>query len=318
MASVEKRKRTVEESDSSSSSESSSSESEKEVEKRRRKKKDKKKKERKQKKRCGAEKLTKNDFYNKSAEFRLWLAEKKKIYFDELSSKEAKKLFKKFVTRWNDGKLNEALYKGIPSSELQASSRTRYKWKFASKVDEIEVGSARDSVTSWTAGKSGRDATAAEMFGSESKKRRTTGPRMETQSETSAIVEREERMERDRWKKKTSDKDYRKRKEQVIDELFPKAEGHQARVEKRMAAAQDRREREQSPDTSESFLMGGSSFETQLAARKRARERNQEKRMERANTKIEEYAAKEKARMDALLAMAQANRKEGSLWQQKN
>lgn len=44
-------------------------------------------------------KITEDDYYNRSAEFAVWLTEKKKIHAGDLTSKEARKWFKKVGLR---------------------------------------------------------------------------------------------------------------------------------------------------------------------------------------------------------------------------
>lgn len=74
-------------------------------------------------------KLTKDDFYSKSNEFKVWLFEHKKIYFDEQNTKKLRKLFKKFYKKWNKKKLSKKYYEGINSSSIEVPS-TRHQWKF--------------------------------------------------------------------------------------------------------------------------------------------------------------------------------------------
>jgi hypothetical protein len=49
--------------------------------------------------------LTEADYFSRSPEFRLWLREERNVFFDDLDGDEARRLFAKFVARWNDGKL---------------------------------------------------------------------------------------------------------------------------------------------------------------------------------------------------------------------
>ncbi len=44
---------------------------------------------------------------------------------------------------------------------------------------------------------------------------------------------------------------------QVMEELVPKATGHEAKIEKRLLRAEKRQRRGNSPETRESFLYGG-------------------------------------------------------------
>ena len=46
--------------------------------------------------------ISEDDYFAKSKEFQLWLHEARSTYLDEVSSEEARKLFKKFVAKWND------------------------------------------------------------------------------------------------------------------------------------------------------------------------------------------------------------------------
>jgi hypothetical protein len=45
----------------------------------------------------GAEPITESDYFLKSSEFRVWLKDEKRKYFDELSGEKARKYFHKFV-----------------------------------------------------------------------------------------------------------------------------------------------------------------------------------------------------------------------------
>jgi len=49
--------------------------------------------------------ITEDDYFARNSEFRLWLQEERKTYFDDLTSDEAHRLFEKFVKKWNEGKL---------------------------------------------------------------------------------------------------------------------------------------------------------------------------------------------------------------------
>ncbi|KAJ1984130.1 hypothetical protein H4R34_000841 [Dimargaris verticillata] len=92
--------------------------------------------------------LTADDYYNKNTEFRVWLLRKKKLYFDELSSKDNRRYFKDFVTRWNQVTLSARYYRGMTTAELPASSKTRHQWSFTSKLlyDETQRQHRRDEV----------------------------------------------------------------------------------------------------------------------------------------------------------------------------
>ena len=54
------------------------------------------------------EKIGAEDYFRKNGEFSAWLRRKKDLYFDALKTEEARRLFDKFVRRWNSGQLSEA------------------------------------------------------------------------------------------------------------------------------------------------------------------------------------------------------------------
>ena len=64
--------------------------------------------------------LTEDDYFGRSSEFRLWLLEERQTYFDDLKGDESRRLFEKFVSRWNDGKL-----KSTGAAQGQAVWRAR-------------------------------------------------------------------------------------------------------------------------------------------------------------------------------------------------
>lgn len=108
--------------------------------------------------------ISADDYFECNSEFRLWLLEKKKKYFDELSAEKARKRFADFCLEWNSGRLSQKFvaaarrwqtarvahtlpcrgryYDGIHPTELEHSSRTRHQWKFKN-VNAMELDSAR-------------------------------------------------------------------------------------------------------------------------------------------------------------------------------
>ncbi len=49
--------------------------------------------------------ISEEDYYAKAAEFRTWLLETKKLYFEDIDNEQARSLFQVFVSKWNDGSL---------------------------------------------------------------------------------------------------------------------------------------------------------------------------------------------------------------------
>ena len=97
-----------------------------------------------------AKTISKSDYYSKLTEFRKWLLTKKSCYLDDLSTKQAKRLFKKkFVKKWNSGKLGNEYYAGIFPQSLEDGQRTRFRWNFEKNMtDESkwQLAIARDKV----------------------------------------------------------------------------------------------------------------------------------------------------------------------------
>ncbi|CAD6911481.1 unnamed protein product [Tilletia controversa] len=103
----------------------------------------------------GSSAIGEDDFYQKAAEFKYWLRTSRKKYLDEMSSKEARKYFEKFVRRWNSGGLEDAFYKGeVRTVGSSAAAQTRHKWGFtASKLTKEEqdmLETTRDHVDTLT------------------------------------------------------------------------------------------------------------------------------------------------------------------------
>ena len=97
-----------------------------------------------------SEPITETDYFVKAPEFSLWLTEARGSYIDELSSEEARRLFAKFVKKWNGGELSSKFYVGVPAAQ---AVRTRHQWGFAaslSESDQLTLDRTKDGVDSAT------------------------------------------------------------------------------------------------------------------------------------------------------------------------
>ena len=102
----------------------------------------------------GVTPISEDDYFVKTAEYQLWLQEARKVYLDEIGSEEGRRLFKRFVSKWNGGELTPKYYSGVPKPEV----RTRHVWGFASKLthqDLSTLDSAKSSVNKATSASSG-------------------------------------------------------------------------------------------------------------------------------------------------------------------
>ncbi|XP_077977110.1 uncharacterized protein LOC144432717 [Glandiceps talaboti] len=257
------------------------------------KKEEEKRKRRKEKNKAKG-KISEEDYYNKALEFRTWLVEEKGKYVDDLETSKARLLFKKFVKKWNKRRLPKKYYKGLDASDVAASSRTKFKWKFQGSQEEVKIRTIRGKIKSWTSGsnvslhdnpgfstfgKSGTSSSSSTGGGGGStgmigpvgpslpppSTRPVQGPALPTprpvQGPTlppsKSQYEREEEREA-QWKRLQKErKDYRSYDKMVMEELAPKATGHNAKIEKKMARSFERRQRGHSPEMKDSDLMGG-------------------------------------------------------------
>ncbi|KAI9594718.1 hypothetical protein BDF19DRAFT_443426 [Syncephalis fuscata] len=231
--------------------------------------------------------ITDKDYFAKSTEFRVWLREKKRLYFDDLKSSEAHKHFSKFIRAWNRGQLDQKYYTGIRSSQLNSSDLTKYKWSFATKVNQDEVLAIRDTVdTATNSERMARDFAQKTQGHRESNRIDTPdkkgrqphgiGPTMPSLPGNSTsygsasnatpmpvgpygeVMDNEDRRRYERGLQRKDTKNYKKSREADLEELAPKATGREAMIEKRRARSAYLH-REPSPDVelSESDLMGG-------------------------------------------------------------
>jgi len=114
---------------------------------RKKKKHKKEKKDKKGKKELArSETISLRDYYNKAAEFREWLLERKGLYLVDVETDIAKQHFAKFVELWNNKELPSKYYKGIAPELQEAGTRTKYQWGFAKKLDPVEMGTLRESI----------------------------------------------------------------------------------------------------------------------------------------------------------------------------
>ena len=107
------------------------------------------------------EPISEADYFLKANEFQQWLQESRHTFLDEITSDEARKLFKKFSSKWNAGDLPSKFYAGSVNAAQTAANRTRHTWGFVSKLsdaDQLQLDRAADASrkeTNLGSGKSG-------------------------------------------------------------------------------------------------------------------------------------------------------------------
>ncbi|KAJ1970544.1 hypothetical protein H4R35_005803, partial [Dimargaris xerosporica] len=156
--------------------------------------------------------LTADDYYNKNTEFRVWLLRKKKLYFDELSSRDNRRYFKDFVTRWNQGTLSARYYRGMTTAELPASSKTRHQWNFT-KTASSSVASS----SSHQGGSAGQGQLHGPFVAPPSGSENTDAP--PTLDFRDKLLHDETQRQRQRDEARRQRRDLRKTHEMVLEEL---------------------------------------------------------------------------------------------------
>ena len=79
-------------------------------------------------------KISIDDYYMYSVEYREWLRKSKGIYFEDLSSVESKEKFVSFIKRWNKGKLGIDYYNGKIKEKDDGRRRTKFNWNIKSST----------------------------------------------------------------------------------------------------------------------------------------------------------------------------------------
>ncbi|SPO36954.1 uncharacterized protein PSFLO_02426 [Pseudozyma flocculosa] len=268
----------------------------------------------------GVAPLTNDDYFQKAAEFKVWLSESKGRYLDEISSKEARRYFDKFVDRWNSGRLSDDFYLGkVRSAAAPSSTQTRHKWNFASKssytqAEQDALASIRDTVDTMTnaetrgakeareaerkaskgrrlrGGEGGEDeqraATGANSgaadsgWGSKRPASGATSSYADRQYEREAVEEAKQREEA--AKRRRVNRDAR----DLAEELAPRATGRDALIEKRRernAANRDfaNRKDDDGLELDDATLMGGDDYGAALQGKSGGTSRREQARQER-------------------------------------
>ncbi|PWN18327.1 hypothetical protein BCV69DRAFT_301458 [Microstroma glucosiphilum] len=257
----------------------------------------------------GLQPLTKEDYYAQSAPFRHWLlTSRKPKRLNDLSSRESHSLFRKFIDKYNRGRLPDLYYTegGITSNSLATTSagQTGYKWGFVekrSRRDQEEVELLRDGVDSLTNGmsKGAKERREREMKSRSSRGRGAaeegdgeeigpimppaagpssgTTPLGRSAHPTDARLAAEEAAEHARRQAQSQRRGERRDAKDLREEANPRATGRDAVIEKRRETNRANRDFEAARGAGdielpeEQLMGGGASFQEALAAQSRAR-----------------------------------------------
>jgi len=115
----------------------------------------------------------------------------------------------------------------------------------------------------------------------------------------------EERREMERKNEKLKNKAYRKRKEEVLEELVPKpSTSRESRVEKSRVRAHARSEKEENDETINEFDDDSNSFKAMLDREQERKGKKQQEQRDRVVQKMGEYRKKEEKTMAMLRELA--------------
>ncbi|KAI8064224.1 hypothetical protein BC940DRAFT_306468 [Gongronella butleri] len=275
--------------------------------------------------------INKDDYYEKSSEFRIWLKEKKRKFFTDLEKDDARYYFKKFVKAWNAYELDDKFYKGINSSKLDSGDSTSYKWAFAKNIDAFEMDRVKHSVNSMTVRGAPADGgpIGREPASSSSSKRRSrpVGPSMPSGSSSSKTaadlqLEREEEEEREQQRRRAERRSRNKEAKDYVESVVPKLDGREARLaEKRATNAMRRQEASLDVELNDADLYGGGDdFKARLAQERRRQEQRQARREEAqqqrrgpVQDRLQQFKSKEAETMQMLRALAEQQKARGGL-----
>ncbi|KXS14367.1 hypothetical protein M427DRAFT_57546 [Gonapodya prolifera JEL478] len=209
-----------------------------------------------------AERLTDDDYYRKSAEFRLWLQKKGK---EADSTKEARKLFGKFVQKWNDGKLDAIFYGGVTPAESRKSTGSS-GWSFKGVTAEelrrtvSEVQRATEDVPIFT---------SSTRSGGPAPKASHPGP--------NPTLEDEDANDDYRAALKAKRRKEARDTEDMLDMVAPKETGREAMLMKKAARKKPTRDDDYDVELGDNELYGGGdSFKRSLEMEKRRQERREQ------------------------------------------
>tara|TARA_B100000795_G_C22668220_1_gene386859 strand:- start:62 stop:706 length:645 start_codon:yes stop_codon:yes gene_type:complete len=91
--------------------------------------------------------ITKDDYFRRGPNFRLWLTQSKNLDFEDLETIQARVFFDEFVKLWNNGQLASIITN--PSNDtLRSNPRTKFAWGIqTSKQEKYDLDTLHDSVT---------------------------------------------------------------------------------------------------------------------------------------------------------------------------
>ncbi|KAJ2037329.1 hypothetical protein H4S04_001770 [Coemansia sp. S16] len=225
------------------------------------------------------EQISVDDYFRLNAPFRLWLRKEKHLYFDELTSDDARRRFASFVRAWNAGRLRSRYYaQDHELTHLSKDVLTRHNWNFAKDSSE---------------------------------------PPKKKESDRVVGDEQDDRERRRR--RKREHRDAREREQLMLDEVAPRETGRDAKLAKRRNLNQIRHaEPSLDPELPDHDLYGSSANDLAALKRERdlkEKQRLERKAVKQdpvtRQSRLKDHINKERSTVELLRAMAQQSQQEG-------
>ena len=260
--------------------------------------------------------LTADDYFARSAEFRLWLHNSRSQHLDEVDGDKARQLFVDFCTEWNSGRLPAVYYRGVDSSALSGDVLTAHKWRFVgamSEEDKLANASVRDSVDTATYHHTyQQEFTTAAPTANTAAPTKSSPANAAVRTAPAATSVPAPPPRSFVALSKVEKRQHVREVEAAMDEVAPRETGREAMLLKRREKGEySRRERggDAMDELDDDVLMGGAGGDSDLARLKQRDGQRRDKRNTDQAAKRSEWDRKEKERMQAMLqSIGQADR----------
>ena len=221
-----------------------------------------------------------NDYFTKHQEFVVYLYREEGLTFNDLSSDDSRRYFRRFAKKYNRGDLEEDFYDGggLPADVVGQVKTTKHNWDFS-----------RDKLLSYEVDSSSRIAPKNES--------NPKGKGVDTDTD-----------EKDRRVRESKSANKRLREHvRVAEEEFAggRKEGHERRIEKKKELSRKIRDaahdREAAPEITDDHIYGddSSGFRAAVAREKKRKEA----RREAVNNRVRDLQQKEEEKQKAVFDM---------------
>ncbi|KAL3795358.1 hypothetical protein HJC23_009531 [Cyclotella cryptica] len=163
-------------------------------------------------------------YFSHNPHLRLYLYRAHGIYFEDLSSDDARSHFEQFVKQYNAGRLEEAYYNPkLPQEALDQCLRTKHQWKFrTNQVEEEKLNMVKEGVRKQTEYDKGASVQNIRGDGVMSTLPMTTEPTHDTKDNQVDDHDKGPRRLEEKAAQRQSDKKYRERIKIANEEMDPR------------------------------------------------------------------------------------------------